>query len=255
MGTAEFSMPGEVVLVTGGRQGIGKAIALAIAEAGANVAICDVVSEDGELQAVAKEIERLGRHSLAIHADTSKRTDVEAMVERVMHEFGRIDVLVNNAGIAIRKPLMDTTENGWDKLMGIDIKGYYLCAQAVARRMIEQKRGSMINLASQYAFRVIPGMGLYAIAKAGVTMLTRALAQELGKFGIRVNAIAPGMVRTEFARYRWGDPQFIQKFEAAVPLGRIADPTDLTGVVLFLASRASEFVTGQIISVDGGEGI
>ena len=255
MGEAKFSMAGEVVLVTGGRQGIGKAVALAFAEAGADVAICDVVSQNGELQAVASDIERLGRRALAIHADTSQKRDVDAMVQRVMHEFGHIDVLINNAGIAIRVPLMDTTEDDWDKLMSINVKGYYLCAQTVARQMIEQRSGVMINVASQYAFRVTPAMGLYATAKAGVAMLTRALAQELGKFGIRVNAIAPGLVRTEFSRYRWSDPQFLQKFEATIPLGRITETTDLTGVVLFLASRAAQFITGQIIGVDGGEGI
>jgi len=252
VGTAEFSMTGEVVLVTGGRRGIGKAVALAFAEAGADVAICDVVREDGELQAVATEIDRLGRHALAIYADTSQKSDVENMVQKVMDEFGRIDVLVNNAGIVIRSPLLDLPESDWDKLMNINVKGYYLCAQAVARRMVAQRRGTIINVASQYAFRVTPGMGLYAIAKAGVAMLTRALAQELGRHGIRVNAVAPGLVRSEFSRESWSNPQFMEQYEATLPLGRIGEIADIVGVVLFLASRSSQYVTGHTILVDGG---
>jgi NAD(P)-dependent dehydrogenase (short-subunit alcohol dehydrogenase family) len=152
MGTAKFSMAGEIVLVTGGRQGIGREIALAFARARADVAICDVITEDGQLQAVASEIEKLGRHSLALRADTSKKSDVDNMVQRVMNEFGRIDILVNNAGIAIRLPLMDIAENDWDKLMGINVKGYYLCAQAVARGMIERTNGVIINVASLFLF-------------------------------------------------------------------------------------------------------
>jgi len=256
MGAAQFSMAGEVVLVTGARQGIGKTFALDFAQAGADVAICDINTEDGELQTVASEIEKLGRHSLAVRADISNKSDVDNMVERVMDRFGRIDVLVNNAGVAIRMPLMEIAENDWDNVMSVNVKGYYLCAQAVAKRMIEHKKGVIINLAaSLYSFRVTPSMGLYATSKAAVAMLTRALAQELGKFGIRVNAIAPGFVKTEFSRYRWSNPEFLKKFEAAVPLGRIAETADLTGLALFLCSRAAEFVTGQIIAVDGGEGI
>ena len=230
MGTAEFSMAGEVVLVTGSRQGIGKAVALAFAEAGADVAICDVVREDGELQAVATEIEKLGRRALAVYADTSKKSDVENLVQKVMDKFGRIDVLVNNAGIVIKSPLLDLQESDWDKLMNINVKGYFLCAQAVAKRMVAQRRGTIINTASQYAFRVTPGMGLYAVAKAGVVMLTRALAQELGKHGIRVNAVAPGLVKSEFSRDSWSNRPFMEQYEASLPLGRIGgDPRHRRG--------------------------
>jgi 3-oxoacyl-[acyl-carrier protein] reductase len=252
MGAAEFSMAGEVVLVTGGRRGIGKAVSLAFAEAGADVAFCYAAREDGELQALVAEIERLGRHALAIHANTSQKSDVENMVQRVMDEFGRIDVLVNNAGIAIKSPLLDFPESDWDKLMNINLKGYFLCAQAVAKRMIAQRRGTIINIASQYAFKVTPGMGVYAVSKAGVAMLTRALAQELGKHGIRVNAVAPGLVKTEGSRDDWSDPQFSEQYKASLPLGRIGEMDDLIGVVLFLASRSSQYITGHTILVDGG---
>jgi NAD(P)-dependent dehydrogenase (short-subunit alcohol dehydrogenase family) len=252
VGTAEYSMAGEVVLVTGGRRGIGRAVALAFAKAGADVAICDVVREDGELQAVAAEIEKLGRRALAIYADTSKKGDVENMVQRVMDEFGRIDVLVNNAGIVIYSSLLDLPESDWDKLMNINVKGYFLCAQAVARRMVAQRAGTIINVASQFSFKVTPRMGLYAVAKAGVAMLTRAFAQELGTHGIRVNAVAPGLVRSEFSRESWSNPQFMEKFEPSLPLGRIGEIEDIVGVIMFLASRSSQYVTGHAILADGG---
>ena len=252
MGTAEFSMAGEVVLVTGGRRGIGRAVALAFAEAGADVAFCYVSREDGELKALAAEIERLGRRALAIHANTTQKSDVEKMVQKVMDEFGRIDVLVNNAGIAIKSPLLDLPESDWDKLMNLNLKGYFLCAQAVARRMIAQRKGTIINIASQYAYKVTPGMGLYATSKAGVAMLTRALAQEIGKHGIRVNAVAPGLVKTEGSREDWSDPQFSVQYEASLPLGRIGEMADVVGVVLFLASSSSRYITGHTIVVDGG---
>jgi NAD(P)-dependent dehydrogenase (short-subunit alcohol dehydrogenase family) len=245
-------MPGEVVLVTGGRRGMGKEIALAVAKAGADVAICDVVIDDGQLQAVATEIKKLGRRCLAIPADTTRKSDVDTMVQKVMDEFGHIDVLVNNAGIVLRSPLLDLPEGDWDKLMNINVKGYYLCAQAVAKRMVEQRKGIVINMASQYAFRVTPQMGLYSIAKAGVAMLTRGLAQELGQYGIRVNAVAPGLVRTEFSRSSWTNPQLMEQYEMSVPLGRIAETDDVIGVVMFLASSAAKYITGHTLLVDGG---
>ncbi len=252
MGTAKVSMAGEVVLVTGSRRGIGRAVALAFAEAGADVAICNRMREDGELQALAAEIERLGRRALAIFADTTQKSDVENMVEKVMDKFGRIDVLVNNAGIAIKSSLMDLPESDWDKLMNLNLKGYFLCAQAVGKRMIAQRRGTIINVASQYAFKITPGMGLYSVSKAGVVMLTRALAQELGKHGIRVNAVAPALIKTEASHDDWSDPQSMKELEASLPLGRVGEIADLLGVFLFLASSSSQYVTGHTLLVDGG---
>jgi len=245
-------LAGEVAIVTGSRRGIGRTIALAFAEAGANVAVCDLVVEDGELQAVAEEIQRLGRRSLAIQADTSKKMDVNNLVRKVVDQFGVIDILVNNAGIMIKSPLLEMPENDWDRLMSVDLKGYYLCSQAVGRRMVEQKKGKIINIASQYAFKVTPGMGVYSIAKAGVVMLTRVLAQELGSYRIRANAIAPCLVKTEFSRPSWSDPEYLKQVEATIPLGRVAETTDLVGAALFLASEASCYVTGHTILVDGG---
>jgi NAD(P)-dependent dehydrogenase (short-subunit alcohol dehydrogenase family) len=247
-----FSLTDEVVIVTGARRGIGKTIALALAEAGAHVAVSDLVTEDGELDAVAEAIQRLGRTSLVIQADTSKKADVDKMVQTVMDRFGHIDVLVNNAGILIRSSLMDMPEDVWDKLINVDLKGYFLCAQAVGRRMVERGKGRIINIASQFGFKVVPGMAGYSIAKTGVVMLTRALAQELGEHGIRANAIAPGLAKTEFSRASWTDPEFTKQYNASVPLGRMAETADFVGAALFLASSASSYVTGHTILVDGG---
>ena len=248
----DFSLNGEVAIVTGARRGIGKAIALTLAGAGADVAVCDLVDDDGQLQAVAEEIEKLGRRSLPIRVDTTKRAEVETMVQKVLDRFGKIDILMNNAGILIRSSLLDLPEEDWDRLMAVDLKSYYLCAQAVGRHMVERKRGRIVNTASQFAFRTMPGMGPYSIAKAGVVMLTRALAQELGKHGIRVNAIAPGLVKTEFSRESWINPDFVKQYSAQMPLGRMGETTDLTGAALFLASDASAYVTGHTILIDGG---
>jgi NAD(P)-dependent dehydrogenase (short-subunit alcohol dehydrogenase family) len=252
MSIPNLSLAGEVALVTGSRRGIGKTIALAFAQAGADVAVCDIVIDDGQLVGVAEEIQRLGRRSLAIQVNTSKKKDVDHLVQKIVDQFGVIDILVNNAGIIIKSPLLDMPENDWDRLMSVDLKGYYLCSQAVGKRMIQQKRGKMINIASQYAFKVTPGMGVYSIAKAGVVMLTRVLAQELGSYGIRANTIAPCLVRTEFSRPSWSDPEFLKQVEASIPLGRVAETGDLVGAALFLASEASSFITGHTILVDGG---
>lgn len=253
MSMPNFSLSGEIAIVTGARRGIGKAIALAFAGAGADVAACDLVADDGQLHAVADEIKKLGRHSLAVKVDTTKRAEVEAMVQDVTDRLGPISILANNAGILIRSSLLDLPEEDWDRLMAVDLKSYYLCAQAVGRRMVEKKKGRIINTASQYSFRITPGMGLYSIAKAGVVMLTRALAQELGKSGIRVNAIAPGLVKTDFSKASWeNNPDFVKQYSAQMPLGRLGETTDVVGAALFLASDASAYVTGHTIVIDGG---
>lgn len=252
MSIPNFSLAGKVAFVTGARQGIGKTIALAVAEAGADVAICDLIADDGQLLAVAQEIQKLGRRVFTVHGDTSQKTDVDRMVQKVTDHYGRIDILINNAGILIRSPILEMSERDWDRLLDVDLKGYFLCAQAVGRKMVEQKKGIIINIASQFAFKVVAGMGAYSVAKAGVVMLTRVLAHELGRFGIRTNTVAPAMVKTEFSQHTWSDPETLRHVEASLPLGRVAETTDLVGAVLLLASDASSYITGHTILVDGG---
>lgn len=247
-----LSLEGKVAIVTGGRRGIGKTIALAFAGAGADVVVSDLVVEDGALDAVSGEIRTLGRRTLAIQADCGQKSDVDNLVKATLDQFGAIDILVNNAGILIRKPLLDMPEDDWDRLFNVDLKGYFLCSQSVGRIMTEQGRGNIINMASQFAFKVAEGMGAYAVAKSAAVMLTRAFARELAKYGVRVNAIAPAMVKTEFSRPTWSDPELLGQYESAVPLGRVAEKADLVGASLFLASSASSYITGHTIVVDGG---
>ena len=252
MGVAGFSLAGKVAIITGGKRGIGRAIALAFAEAGADIVVCSRVVEDGQLGAVAAEIQRLGRHSLAVQTDITRKTDVDNLVQRVMDEFGGIDILVNNAAMNIMAPLLELREDGWDRIINTDLKGYYLCCQAVGKRMVDRKRGNIINMASTAAMKARQKMGAYCIAKAGVVMLTRVLALELASYNIRVNAIAPSTVKTKFSQPLWSEPETLKRIEAEIPLGRLAEPGDIIGTALFLASDASSYITGHTIIVDGG---
>jgi len=252
MSIPDFSLKGEVALVTGGRRGIGKTLALAFAEAGADVAVGDLVVEDGQLEDVARGIRQFGRRSLAIHADTRCKADVDAMIQQVIDQFGAIDILVNNAGIDVPGPILELSEEGWDKVINTNLKGYFLCAQAAGRRMAERKKGNIISIASQLAFKAGANMGVYCVSKAGVVMLTRVLARELATYGIRANAIAPALIKTELNQIRWGDPVFMRQYEPTVPLGRLGETNDLVGAAIFLASKASSYVTGYTLLADGG---
>jgi NAD(P)-dependent dehydrogenase (short-subunit alcohol dehydrogenase family) len=247
-------LSGRVAVVTGGRRGIGRAIALALAQAGADVALGDRTVDDGQLEAAAAEVKKLGRRALALQVDITKKTEVDNFVQAVVAEFGAIDILVNNAAMNIRAPLLELGEDGWDKVIDTDLKGCFLCAQAVGRVMVEQRRGNIVNIASTAAKHPTPEMGAYCIAKAGVVMLTGVLAVELAQYNIRVNAVAPSMVKTKFSQPLWSDPETLKEIEAGIPLGRMAEPGDIVGSVLFLASDAAGYITGHTIVVDGGSG-
>jgi len=251
MSIPSLSLENKVAIVTGGSKGIGRAIALAFAEAGADVAICSR-GLDGELGTVAEEIRRLGRRSLAVQADITRKAAVDNSVQKTMDEFGRIDILVNNAGVIERATLLETDEDGWDRIMDTNLKGYYLCSQAVGKRMIDQKRGNIINIASMRGITAAAGRASYCISKAGVVMLTRVLALELAGYNIRVNAIAPGWVKTKLNESLWSDPKTRKQIEAEIPLGYMAEPSDIAGTALFLASDASSYITGHTIIAEGG---
>jgi 2-deoxy-D-gluconate 3-dehydrogenase len=175
-------------------------------------------------------------------------------VQKTLAELGAVDILVNNAAMNIRAPLLELNEEGWDRVIDTDLKGYYLCSQAAGRVMVGQKRGNIINIASTAAMYTAPEMGAYCIAKAGVVMLTRILAVELAQYNIRVNAVAPSMVKTKFSQPLWADAATLKEIKAGIPLGRLAEPKDIVGSVLFLASEASAYITGHTIVVDGGSG-
>lgn len=252
MSLPSFALEGKVALITGAKRGIGKAIALAFADAGASVAVCSRVVDDGRLQEVADEIKRRGRDCLAIQADVTEKADVDGMMQKVIDTFGAIDILVNNAAVSISAPLMDTEEGDWDSIINVDLKGYFLCSQAAGKWMMRRKRGAIINISSRLGLKAAPFMGAYGVAKAGELMLTQVLALELAKANIRVNAIAPGIVRTEGSESVWGDPETLKRLASTIPLGRIAVSEDIIGAALFLASDASSYITGHTIVIDGG---
>ncbi len=241
-----------IALVTGARRGIGRAVAIAFAQAGAHVAVCDIVTEDGELARAADEITALGRKSLWMGVDTRVKQQVDSIVDTTIKEFGRIDILVSNAGIGNTTPLLKLEEEGWDAVIDTNLKGYFLCCSAAGKKMVEQRSGNIITMASIGALRPSAGSPVYNIAKAGVEMLTKQFALELAPYGIRVNSICPSPVRTELVRGIWDNPERYRSFLARVPLGRIAEPEEIASAAVFLASDASSYMTGHNIVLDGG---
>jgi NAD(P)-dependent dehydrogenase (short-subunit alcohol dehydrogenase family) len=243
----------KTAIVTGSRRGIGRAVALALARAGADLVIADVVTEDGKLNGVAAEVKKLGRDCLSVKVDISQKSQVEKMVNRAVKQFGRIDILVNCAGVWMPgQNLIETPEENWDKVIDTNLKGTYFCCQAAGRVMSRQNGGNIINLSSQVGLNPGTGAGAYSISKAGIIMLTRQLALELAEKNIRVNALAPGIVRTDFNIGLWRNAAGAKQMGRMVPLGRLAEPEDIAQAVLFLASDESSYITGAVIPVDGG---
>jgi 3-oxoacyl-[acyl-carrier protein] reductase len=247
------SLKDKVAVVTGSRRGIGRAVALAVAGAGADLVLADIVADDGRLDDVAAEVGKAGRECLALRVDISSRSQVEEMVRRSVDRFGRIDILVNCAGIWIPgQTLLECPEENWDSVIDTNLKGTYLCCRTVGRVMSEKQSGNIINLSSQVGLNPGTGAGAYSISKAGIIMLTRQLALELAGKNIRVNALAPGIVRTDFNKNIWKDPETARQLGLTVPLGRLAEPEDIARAVLFLSSEESSYITGAVIPVDGG---
>lgn len=247
-------LAGKITLVTGGSRSIGRAIALAFAREGADVAV-NYVQRAAEAERVVREIQALGRRALAVRADTSKRAEVQAMVDEVWTHLGPIDVLVNNAGILKRVFFLDLEERDWDAILDVNLKGCYLVGQAVAARMKPRGRGKIINVTSDAASLPAPRVSAYCVSKAGVAMLTRCMALELAQHGIRVNALAPGLTLTDINRDALADEAFLKMRLERVPLGRVMSPEDLVGAAIFLASADSDMATGITVQVDGGRSI
>ncbi|PKN34458.1 MAG: short-chain dehydrogenase [Deltaproteobacteria bacterium HGW-Deltaproteobacteria-19] len=254
MDTSYLALEGKVALVTGGSRGIGKAIALALADAGADVAV--VSRKLPDLEIVAEEIRAKGRRALAVSAHMREVEEIRKMVEAVKNEFGRIDILVNNAatnpGMGL---LVDMEEKMYDQIMNTNLKGYTMTSILVGKIMQAQKSGNIINISSVGGVSPDIGLGLYCISKAGINMMTRAMAKEMGPYGIRVNCIAPGVVQTKFSKALWTNEPLLKQEMGHTPLGRISQPEEVGRVALFLASDASSYMTGQILVADGGGSI
>jgi 3-oxoacyl-[acyl-carrier protein] reductase len=246
----EKILEGRVAIVTGGSRGIGRAIALELAKNGADVAISYLKSEEKAREVVSR-IEAMGRRALALRADVANFAEAQRMVAEVIEEFGRLDILVNNAGINRDRVIWKMTEEEWDEVIATDLKGCFNYARAVAPIFREQRYGKIINIASINALRGKFGQTNYSAAKAGVIGLTKALAKELGRYNVNVNAVAPGLIETDMVKKA---PESVREMAIGESvLGRLGQPEDVAHLVAFLCSERSRHITGEVIKVDGGQ--
>jgi 2-deoxy-D-gluconate 3-dehydrogenase len=246
-----LDLSGKVALVTGGSRGLGMAIATAMAGKGADVAICGRKQEN--LDQAVEVFGQKGIKVMARVANVGKSSEIADLFQAVEQQFGTLDILVNNVGMNILTPSVAEVDEGlWDKIIESNLKGTYLASSRAVGLMKKAGGGKIINISSIAARKAAMGMGIYCVAKAGVEMLTKVLAVELSQYNINVNAVAPGMVKTKFSQPFWSNEDMLKELTKTIPMGRIAETDDVVGAVLFLASGLSDFVTGEIITVDGG---
>ena len=245
-----FSLEGKVALVTGASRGLGRTFALALAKAGADVVVAARSVTD--VERVSQEVREVGGRALACHLDVADVSSVQEVVGKTVEGLGRLDILVNNAATSVRRPALEMTEADWDGIADTNVKGAFFCAQAAGRVMVEQRHGKIINIVSALAFVASDGLVAYCTSKAALAHMTRALALEWARYNVNVNAIAPTTTRTPMMEQRLADPGVHEAYVRNIPMGRVGAPEDLTGALLFLASPASDFVTGHTIVVDGG---
>lgn len=246
----KVDLSGKVAIVTGSSRGIGRAIALSLARDGADVVVNARVNLN-RAEEVAREIESMGRKALVILADVSKKDDVENMVKQTLDEFGKIDILVNNAGIVgSTVPIQELSEEDWNRIISVDLKGTFLCCKAVIPHMISRRSGKIVNLSSIAGKEGNANMTAYCAAKAGIIGFTKALAEEVAKYGIRVNCVCPALIETELVERM--DKKQAEYLKSKIPLGRLGKPEEVAELVKFLVSDASDFITGQAFNITGG---
>ncbi len=237
-----------VALITGGGRGIGREIALRLAREGADIAVCDVNRES--LEEVKKDIESLGRKCLTFETDVTKKNQVEDMVSKILDNLKKVDILINNAGITRDNLLVRMSEADWDAVLDINLKGVYTCTKAVAKPMMKQRWGRIVNIASIIGIMGNAGQANYAASKGGIIAFTKSIAKELASRNINVNAIAPGFIQTEMTKRLPENHK--EEMLKTIPLNRFGEPSDVADVALFLVSDSSSYITGHVIQVDGG---
>lgn len=244
-------LKGRVAIVTGASRGIGRAIAVGLAREGASVVV-NYVSKAAAAEEVVSEIRAAGGEAIAVQANVGDLAQHERLVAAARERFGRIDILVNNAAMTHRQPFLDATAAAWDETMAVNLKGVYFLSQAVARVMVAQQSGKIINISSVHDVRAMLNNSIYNITKAGLVMLTKSLALELADKGIQVNCVSPGAILTDETRDRLADPEHRARVLAKIPSRRVGEPEDVVGAVLLLASAESDYITGTTLYVDGG---
>ena len=241
----------KTAIVSGGSKGIGKAIAMKLAQAGANVVICSRKKEN--LDSAVNEAESNGLTLIPVECNTSNNESIQSVVDHTLEKFNGVDILVNNAAAnPYYGPILNSEDSHWDKIFDVNVKGYFNFAKACSKTMIANNSGKIINVASIAAKTPLEGLGVYNISKAAVVMLTKVLAKELGEHNINVNTLAPGLIKTDFSKALWENEDTHNKIVKSIPQGKMGSPDDISGMALYLASEASDFVTGSIFTVDGG---
>lgn len=246
-----LSLAKKTAIVSGGSKGIGKAIAMKLAQAGANVVICSRKKEN--LDSAVNEAELNELTLIPIECNTSNNESIQSVVDYTIEKFNGVDILVNNAAAnPYYGPILNSEDSHWDKIFDVNVKGYFNFAKACSDTMIANNSGKIINVASIAAKTPLEGLGVYNISKAAVVMLTKVLAKELGEYNINVNTLAPGLIKTDFSKALWENEDNHNKIVKSIPQGKMGSPDDISGMALYLASEASDFVTGSIFTVDGG---
>ncbi len=245
-----FDLTGKVAMVTGSTRGLGEAAAMALAKAGADVAVCG--RNPADLNRVSSAIMAMNRKSAGFTLDVTSRDSIYEGVEQILKHFGKVDILVNNAGVNRRGPVLEYPEEAWDLVIKTNLKGYFLVAQTVVPQMLQRGYGKVINISSIFGTVALPNLVAYAASKGGVNQMTKVMALEWAEKGVRVNAIGPSYFETDLVTRLRNDPERFKFINERTPMGRWGNPSELEGIVIFLASPASDFITGQTIYIDGG---